>query len=327
MKNFEKLRVLFSYLSAKIYGRKVCASHVKDVDGIVSASILYSKFKNPIIFLLETYEVGDRFLNLLKWDVVVDLPPFKKMKFYVDHHASNSLFKAEKSVYNPSAKCAAELLFEALKPLSHEEILREAVELAKRTDSASYLSDPPLIDTVNDYDEAWDLNDAVKGLNKEERLDLAKKIVSEGLKALNDEKIQEAIRKVRKVRTRTYSFAEQIPSSEFLILTSKNTFSEEKISFSAIPFILFKKGVKVVLICSLNKGNGKVKCSINRQPCFKGVSVRGFAEKHGGGGHDAASGFMTSLPLEKIIEDAFKWAEQKKLKTKHVNLNTLYPKN
>ncbi len=319
-----KLGLLCRYFFAKAFNRKFCASHWKDVDGIVCASLIYLAYKSPMVFLLDVREAKDWFLNLFTWDLVVDLPPFRKMRVYVDHHASNKFFKAEKSVFNPNATCAAKLLLQVL-PIEEEEKVRRArklVELAERADSANYSTDPPLTIEEEGYDEAWDLNDAVKGLKVNERLRLAKKLSVNGLKALKDDLIVEAIRKVRLVRGRTCSLCEKIETEEFMIITFKDKRIRKEISIPSIPFQLYRRGVKIVMICGPENGE-HVSCSIKRKPSFKRVSVRVFAEKHGGGGHNGASGFETS-DVESVIRDAVKWAAEKGLKYKILRLDNAF---
>jgi len=276
------------YFLGKLIGRKLVMSHVEDADGIASAAIALRKYRNALLYLTTPAHLNKAgkysWINLIGWDIVCDLPCPARTFLWVDHHKTN-VSRAKKAFHDPEAPCAAILLLKALN-LEEDPIARKLAELAVQTDTANITTQ-----------EAWDLNDAVKGSPTHEREWLAKQLALKGLEALKDSKVAYWIRRNREVRERTFNLAEKLdPYPVMIVVFPEQT---ERFSHRALILNLEKKGARVVAVL-MSRNGVKWRVSLGRGD--EEIDCSEYAAKLGGGGHPAAAGATVRMSLNELIE-------------------------
>ncbi|MEM2025819.1 MAG: DHH family phosphoesterase [Desulfurococcaceae archaeon] len=267
----DAIRVLW----AKLAGKQTCLSHSSDADGVVCAALFLRALRGRgVVVLAEPYDIqGGGWLNLFKWDYVMDLPCPSKALAFVDHHKTNRPSKAVERLYHdPSAPSAAALAIRALN-LENDDVSLKLVELANECDMANIKSE-----------DAWNLNDAVKGCPKDERLNLARLLSTRGLEAFEVPEVKGWIARNRARRERTQELADKIPVEDNLFVILKD---ENHISTRSLMITLEKKGCK--LTCVVTSKNGKYKVHLGSRE-DSGVDCSRLASLLGGGGHERAAG-------------------------------------
>jgi len=292
------LKDFLAVVWAKLTGKKTCLSHSSDADGIVCAALFLRAVQGKgLVVLAEPYEIQDgSWLNIFKWDYVLDLPCPPKALVFIDHHKTNKPSPMAREVYHdPTAPSAATLAIRAFK-LEGDPIAVKLVELANECDTANINSD-----------EAWGLNDAVKGSPRNERAKLAKLLSELGLEALKLPKVQKWIARNRERRERTRQLADKIPIEDkiFIELNGENSISPRNLMIT-----LEKKGAKVT--CVVAPKNGKYKIHLGSRE-DSGVDCSKLASKIGGGGHKYAAG-ATVDDLDKALKLIAKRLGLRKLK-------------
>ncbi|RLF12498.1 MAG: Fis family transcriptional regulator [Thermoprotei archaeon] len=278
------LRDLLAILWAKLTHKKTCLSHSGDADGIICAALFLRRIRGVVV-LAEPYEVqGGSWLNTFKWDYVLDLPCPPKAAVFIDHHKTNKPSPSVVEVYHdPKAPSAASLAVKAFK-LEEDPVASRLVELANECDTANIVSE-----------EAWDLNDAVKGSSRGDRVKLAKLLSQMGVEALKLPEVRKWIAKNREKRERTRQVADKIPVEDSIFIELD---SEEDISPRNLMITLEKRGAKVT--CVVSKRNGKYKVHLGSRE-DSGVDCSEIASKIGGGGHKYAAG-ATVEDLRKALK-------------------------
>ena len=266
---------LLALLWAKLRSKRTCLSHSSDADGIVCAALFLKHVKGDgFVLLAEPYEVQrGSWINLFKWDYVLDLPCPPKAQVFIDHHRTNKPSPRVKEVYHdPTSPSAAALALRAFK-LEEDPVAQKLVELANECDTANIISD-----------EAWDLNDAVKGAPRGKRTRLTKFLSELGLEALKLPEVQEWIARNRERRERTRQLADKIPIEDSVFIELDG---EEDVSPRNLMITLEKKGAKVT--CVITPRDGKYKVHLGSRE-DSDVDCSKIAAKLGGGGHKHAAG-------------------------------------
>jgi len=262
-------------LWAKLRSKRTCLSHSSDADGIVCAALFLKHVKGDgFVLLAEPYEIqGGSWVNLFKWDYVLDLPCPPKAQVFIDHHKTNKPSPRVKEVYHdPTSPSAAALALRAFK-LEGDPVAQKLVELANECDTANITSD-----------EAWELNDAVKGAPRSKRTKLAKLLSKLGLEALKLPEVQGWIARNRERRERTKQLADKIPIEDGVFIELDG---EEDVSPRNLMITLEKRGAKVT--CVITPRDGKYKVHLGSRD-DSDVDCSKIAAKLGGGGHKHAAG-------------------------------------
>ncbi|OYT28937.1 MAG: Fis family transcriptional regulator [Thermofilum sp. ex4484_82] len=299
---------LLQALKAKILGKKLALSHEEDADGIVSAALFLRKYPEAILVLGRPQEIRRdklNWINLFTWDFVADLPCPKKAKIRVDHHKTNTPC-AEIEYYDPEAPCAAILALKALKLENDPEMVR-LVELAIQTDTANIKED-----------DAWDLNDAVKGADYKGRLWLAQALAREGLSALKNYRVKKWIEKNRRRREKTEKIAALINVKEITLIEFEKDID---ISYRGLCAILEKRGAKFMTVIVPKDGIYRPYIGASKDSTFDASIV---ATRLGGGGHKVAAGARVERK-EKIYEELKRYLRKERLEITVIkeNLKTL----
>ena len=299
---------LLQALKAKILGKKLALSHEEDADGIVSAALFLRKYPEAILVLGRPQEIRRdklNWINLFTWDFVADLPCPKKAKIRVDHHKTNTPC-AEIEYYDPEAPCAAILALKALKLENDPEMVR-LVELAIQTDTANIKED-----------DAWDLNDAVKGADYKGRLWLAQALAREGLSALKNDRVKKWIEKNRRRREKTEKIAALINVKEITLIEFEKDID---ISYRGLCAILEKRGAKFMTVIVPKDGIYRHYIGASKDSTFDASIV---ATRLGGGGHKVAAGARVERK-EKIYEELKRYLRKERLEITVIkeNLKTL----
>jgi len=266
---------LLALLWAKLKSKKTCLSHSSDADGIVCAALFLRHVKGEgFVLLAEPYEIQKGgWINLFKWDYVLDLPCPPKAQVFIDHHKTNKPSPKVKEVFHdPASPSAATLALKAFK-LEEDPIARRLVELANECDTANITSD-----------EAWDLNDAVKGAPRSKRVRLAKLLSELSLDALKLPEVQGWIARNRERRERTRQLADKIPIEDGVFIELDG---EEDASPRNLMITLEERGAKVT--CVITPKDGKYKVHLGSRG-DSDVDCSKIAAKLGGGGHKHAAG-------------------------------------
>jgi hypothetical protein len=266
---------LLALLWAKLRSKRTCLSHSSDADGIVCAALFLKHVKGDgFVLLAEPYEIqGGSWVNLFKWDYVLDLPCPPKAQVFIDHHKTNKPSPRVKEVYHdPTSPSAAALALRAFK-LEGDPVAQKLVELANECDTANITSD-----------EAWELNDAVKGAPRSKRTKLAKLLSKLGLEAFKLPEVQGWIARNRERRERTKQLADKIPIEDGVFIELDG---EEDVSPRNLMITLEKRGAKVT--CVITPRDGKYKVHLGSRD-DSDVDCSKIAAKLGGGGHKHAAG-------------------------------------
>jgi len=262
-------------LWAKLRSKKTCLSHSSDADGIVCAALFLKHVKGDgFVLLAEPYEIQrGSWVNLFKWDYVLDLPCPPKAQVFIDHHKTNKPSSRAKEVYHdPTSPSAAALALRAFK-LEGDPVAQKLVELANECDTANITSD-----------EAWELNDAVKGAPRSKRAKLAQLLSKLGLEALKLPEVQGWIARNRERRERTKQLADKIPIEDGVFIELDG---EEDVSPRNLMITLEKRGAKVT--CVITPRDGKYKVHLGSRD-DSDIDCSKIAAKLGGGGHKHAAG-------------------------------------
>lgn len=293
---------LLALLWAKLRAKRTCLSHSSDADGIVCAALFLRHVKGDgFVLLAEPYEVQrGSWINFFTWDCVLDLPCPPKAQVFIDHHKTNKPSPRTREVHHdPASPSAAALALKAFK-LEEDSVARKLVELANECDSANIISD-----------EAWDLNDAVKGAPRGKRAKLTKLLSELGLEALKLPDVQKWIARNRERRERTRQLADKIPIEDYVFIELDG---EEDISPRNLMITLEKRGAKVT--CVIAPKNGKYKVHLGSRE-DSDVDCSKIAAKLGGGGHKHAAG-ATVDDLKRALK-----VIAKKLGLRKVRLNVV----
>ncbi|RLE79055.1 MAG: Fis family transcriptional regulator [Thermoprotei archaeon] len=280
-----------SALYAKISRKLLVLSHEEDVDGIVSAAIALKKNPSAVLVLAKPREIehptfSSKWISWVTWDIVADLPCPPRTIMYVDHHRSN-IPKARIVYHDPEAPAAAVLMAKAMK-LEDDKEVKKLIDIAVQADTARIVSQ-----------EAWDLNDAVKGADYRGRVFLARKLAEVGLKVLELDNVKEWISKSRRIRENTKKLADSIEVEPVMIV---RLLSKLDIYGRALAIELEKRGAEFTCIIVPEKNNllklhfgsrGKYDCSI-------------IAKRVGGGGHLRAAGATIRVKEEENLYQLLK---------------------
>ena len=268
---------LIDVIYAKLFRKPLILSHEEDVDGIVSATIAYIKHPDAVVVLarpreLEHYPLKVKWMKYVKWDIVADLPCPPKTVVYVDHHKSN-IPRAKIVYHDPEAPAAAVLMAKAM-GLEENPLVKKLIEIAVEADTANIVSQ-----------EAWDLNDAVKGSDYRGKIFLVKNLAKQGLEVLKLSEVRKWIERHRKTRENTIKLADKIRVEPIMVV---RICSKLDIHGRALSIELEKRGALFTCIIVPEKrgrlklhfgSKGKYDCSI-------------IAKKMGGGGHVVAAGAL-----------------------------------
>jgi|GEM_PF-252187 hypothetical protein len=277
---------LLALLWAKLRSKRTCLCHSSDADGIVCAALFLRRVRGDgFVLLAEPYEVQrGSWINLFTWDYVLDLPCPPKAQVFIDHHKTNKPSPRAREVHHdPASPSAAALALKAFK-LEGDPVAQKLVELANECDTANITSD-----------EAWDLNDAVKGAPKGKRAQLAKLLSELGLEALKLPDVQKWIARNRERRERTRQLADKIPIEDSVFIELDG---EEAVSPRNLMITLEKKGVKVTCVVTARDGKYKIHLGSRED---SDVDCSKIAAKLGGGGHKHAAG-ATVDDLKKALK-------------------------
>jgi oligoribonuclease NrnB/cAMP/cGMP phosphodiesterase (DHH superfamily) len=277
---------LLALLWARLRSKRTCLSHSSDADGIVCAALFFKHVRGDgFVLLAEPYEIQrGGWINLFKWDYVLDLPCPPKAQVFIDHHkTSKPSPRAKEAYHDPTSPSAAALALRAFK-LEGDSVAQKLVELANECDTASITSD-----------EAWDLNDAVKGAPRSKRARLAKLLSELGLEAFKLPEVQEWIARNRERRERTRQLADKIPIEDCVFIELDG---DEDVSPRNLMITLEKRGVKVTCVVTSRDGKYKVHLG-SREDSY--VDCSKIAAKLGGGGHKHAAG-ATVDDLKKALK-------------------------
>ena len=266
---------LLALLWAKLRLKKTCLSHSSDADGIVCAALFLKHVGGDgFVLLAEPYEIQKgSWINLFKWDYVLDLPCPPKAQVFIDHHKTNKPSPRVKEVHHdPASPSAAALALRAFK-LEGDPVAQKLVELANECDTANIISD-----------KAWELNDAVKGAPRSERARLAELLSRLGLEALKLPEVRGWIARNRERRERTKRLADKIPIEDGVFIELD---SEDGVSPRNLMITLEKRGAKVT--CVITPKDGKYKVHLGSRD-DSDVDCSKIVAKLGGGGHKHAAG-------------------------------------
>ncbi|RLF11913.1 MAG: Fis family transcriptional regulator [Thermoprotei archaeon] len=262
-------------LKARLKLTKLGLSHGNDADGITCAALFLRKYPGATVVLAEPWEIKPTWtcwLNWFAWDFVADLPCPFRAKLHVDHHKTGRPC-AKVEFYDPEAPSAASLALKALQLESDEEAAR-LVELANECDTAKIRSQ-----------EAWDLNDAVKGSRIEERVTLAKLLAMKGLAALSEPMVKGWIEVNKARRRKVQTLVEKVPIEDFLFIKLREV--DEKFPVRTFMLTLEEKGAKLTCVITPRRSRFKVHLGSRRD---SGIDCAEIAFKLGGGGHRYAAG-------------------------------------
>lgn len=271
------MRRFIRALIAKITRRPLALSHEEDADGIIAAALYVRRYPNAVVILARPQEIRRdnklNWFNWFTWDYVADLPCPLKALLRVDHHKTNAPC-AIKEFYDPEAPSAAILAIKALGLESDEEALK-LVKLSVETDTANISSE-----------EAWLINDAVKGADYNAKVRLVYLLARYGLKALNLKEVKEWARRNKERRERGLKLLENLPLFPFMVLKFK---VDLDYSYRGLCIELERRGAEVTCLIVPKSGRYRVYLGSRRNSRY---DVSSIAVKLGGGGHKYAAGAL-----------------------------------
>ncbi|RLF16511.1 MAG: Fis family transcriptional regulator [Thermoprotei archaeon] len=262
-------------VKAKVLFRKVGLSHGNDADGIACAALFLRRYPKGKVLLAEPWEIKPTWscwFNWIAWDFVADLPCPFRVKLHVDHHRTGRPC-AKREFFDPEAPSAASLAIKALE-LEDDPVARRLVELANECDTASIRSQ-----------EAWDLNDAVKGGGLEDRVKLAYMLATRGLEALKDKEARRWVEVNRRRRLRAQALLDKVSIEDYLFI--KLNEADERFPVRTFMISLEERGAK--LTCVITPRGRRYKIHLGSRH-DSGIDCAELAYKLGGGGHRYAAG-------------------------------------
>jgi len=203
---------------------------------------------------------------------VADLPCPFRARLHVDHHRTGRPC-AKREFFNPEAPSAASLAIKALE-LEGDEVAVKLVELANECDTASIRSQ-----------EAWDLNDAVKGASLDDRLKLAYMLAREGLDALRDDEVRGWIEVNRRRRLRAQALVDKVSIEDYVFVKLSEV--DERFPVRTFMISLEERGAK--LTCVITPRGRRFKIHLGSRHDSE-IDCAEIASRLGGGGHRYAAG-------------------------------------
>jgi len=279
---------LLGVIIAKIRGRPIALTHIKDVDGIVCGALYLKKHPDAFLVLAEPSEMRGPFnwFKLFKWNFVADLPCPGKAVMRADHHKTNKPC-AEKEAYNPDAPSAGILALKLLGLENDEEAVKLA-ELSVDADTATFK-----------LEETWKLNFAIKGANYKGKLYIARMLALKGLKALEDEKILKWMQVGLAKHQKIMEIADRIEVTPITIVVFRKDLG---LHYRGLCVALGKKGAKEFQAVIVPKGIVKKRVYLGSTDASS-IDTSKLAVKLGGGGHKNASGALTRKNLTQILDE------------------------
>ena len=270
-------------LAAKVLRRPLLLSHEEDADGIISAALYVRVNPRAKVVLAKPQEIRREaklnWLNWFTWDFVADLPCPRKVKVRVDHHKTNPPC-ASTEYYDPNAPSAAIMVLKVL-GLNADEEARRLAEISVETDTGNIRSE-----------DAWLLNDAVKGADYSSKVKLVYMLAKYGLRALEFKEVKEWIERNRKRREKSIKLIEAIPVRSLTVIE----FDEDlDYSYRGMCIELERRGAEVTCIVVPRRRGFKVYLGSRRGSKY---DVSAIALKLGGGGHKHAAGAVVKGPDE-----------------------------
>ena len=266
---------LLEVVKARAMLRRVGLSHGNDADGIVCAALFLRRHPKGRVVLAEPWEIKPTWtcwFNWVAWDYVADLPCPFRARLHVDHHRTGRPC-AKREFFNPEAPSAASLAIKALE-LEGDEVAVKLVELANECDTASIRSQ-----------EAWDLNDAVKGASLDDRLKLAYMLAREGLDALRDDEVRGWIEVNRRRRLRAQALVDKVSIEDYVFVKLSEV--DERFPVRTFMISLEERGAK--LTCVITPRGRRFKIHLGSRHDSE-IDCAEIASRLGGGGHRYAAG-------------------------------------
>ncbi len=266
-------------LLAKASGRPLALCDVGDFDGVGSAAVFLRARPDGAVVLAAPSEVKKRWVRLVTWDFVADLPCPGKAKVRADHHRTNSPC-AEREYYDAEAPCAAILAVRAM-GLEGDPIAESIAAIAVETDTANIRTE-----------EARLLDAAVRAASYGEKLYIANILAREGLNALKDDKLMGLAQRGLKISEVVMDVASKVDVSEAVVLYSPRRLP---IPYRQLAIELERRGAALVLIL-VKRGyrTYRLYCGARRETNYDCTKV---AVALGGGGHKYAAGAQYKSPF------------------------------
>jgi len=272
-------------------GKPMGLSDMNDVDGITSAALFKRTRPDAVVVLAYPPEVKKGVLiRRVYWDFVADLPCPGKARFRADHHETNKPC-ADKEYYDPEAPASALLAMRGL-GLEGDPVAEALVKVAVETDTARIESR-----------EAELLDAAVKGAGYRGRLYLVERLAREGLKVIDDPRVQGWIERHMEVKRRTEEMAQRLPvRKEEYVLFEKDL----GLSYRYLSILLERRGAEFTFIVVPKPFFSYRIYAGARSESQRDAAV--IARRLGGGGHKYAAGalvraFPRSRALRLIVEE------------------------
>ncbi len=336
---------LCNYIEKHVDGdRPLYAVHGLCTDGGVAGAMIHHQIPEAIIIPLDykilNHPAASDILSDIKWEGIVDLKPFNKhrLKFWVDHHLSavNLKVNAERIRFDINGDSGSYQLY-----LSDfiNELPQHLIELAvmtRTTDTAGYITEPPL-DTYKSISDIkidqstgiegrkqleqriWLLDDAWGSVTTlKEQLQLYQLLAKNGFIGLD--KVLSRVNRMRDERKEAVKIADNIDISKDIICFS---YKADTIDNFTITRRLQTRGVKVVV--SLARVPDGVKISLRRnrnldENMNSKIQLNELAAKMNGGGHAGASG--AKMPdVTTALREIYAWSNKIGLSVNHTELN------
>jgi nanoRNase/pAp phosphatase (c-di-AMP/oligoRNAs hydrolase) len=319
--------------SLSLLPKSKVAFHGDDADGIISAVIMKNlSFLKDSVFIPLGYqelrhpEFGS-FLKSVDWIAIADLVPFhsKQIRLFCDHHESSKNLpkNAEIVLFDQEAPSASILLSEHFQ----EEIptpIQDLAELTKITDTANFLSLPPLKSPENLENTSLDerarlLDDICKTADSpKEILSLLNDLSENQLEIAYYPIYQEKLKHLYEVRKKTYEIADSFSITDVLIIIQ----GKIKIQTSALIQSLFEKQVKLTCVLYPGKRFTGLSFRLNSaisEDHLEEYRVDVLASTFSGGGHPRAAGGRADS-LSSALTQLEEWIKDKNLKYKIYDL-------
>ncbi len=264
---------------AKVSGRPLALCDVGDFDGVGSAAVFLRARPSGVVVLAAPNEVKKRWVRLVTWDFVADLPCPGKAKVRADHHKTNRPC-AEREYYDAEAPCAAILAVKAM-GLEGDPIAESIAAIAVETDTANIKTE-----------EARLLDAAVRAASYGEKLYIAGVLAREGLNALKDDRVMGLAQRGLRMAEIVADIASRIDVSEAVVLYSPMRLP---IPYRQLAIELERRGAALVLIL-VRRGyrTYRLYCGARRESNYDCTRV---AMALGGGGHRYAAGAQYKSPF------------------------------
>jgi len=314
---------------------ELMACHGPCPDGIVSGALLKCIFPNYTLVPLDYWFINHPKLSKIaegiQWRAVIDLVPLNQTfekELYIDHHQSALKYKinSKQVLFYTEGESAAAVCFDCYPKKSifpaHMESL---VTLSRITDTGNEPGSPPIdtpkktIECSND-ELVWLFEDACNACSSVTQvLELVDGFVKFGKQFLNQDRVQESVKKSREERKRAIDLGLTVKLGyDFVVTISKDgQLDNTSLLKSAIS------RCRVGGASFVEERNGSIRISLRLSKIFQnsnGFDINTYrldtlANRLNGGGHMAAAG-ARSENIEVGLNEFKTWATS-------LNLNLL----